>query len=408
VAGDEEAKDGEIELVADADGVAVIGDPTAVERFLRSNGLWAVSREVDLGRLQHLLRLGSEVVQGASEFVSNSGRWLKLTEESAARLKERGLMDTKTPGVKHIMLGTPGNIGGWLQSEQGLGAALSNPAMLSGLAGLMAQLATQQATAEITGYLAKIDVKVDDVLRKQDDDAIARMFGAASVIEDAMAVRDTAGYVSEVTWGKVEGTAETIGHTQGYALLQLRALADKLERTTKVAGLASAVEQAVTEVPEWLAVLARCSELQGCLDVLELDRVLAVSSDELNQHRLGLQAARQRRLDRIAEYTERLLDRIDSACSTANAKLLWNWTNARAVLESGNRVAADVHDLQQLLGIVSPPRGWEARRLEPAAEMGAQAIQKSKDAAPSALTLAALAGAALLKHRSSHGNDTDD
>jgi hypothetical protein len=74
--------DGEIELLCDGDGLAVIGDPTAVEEFLRLAGLWSSSR--DLGqRLTSVLGTGAVVVQAASEIAATSCRWLKLTEESA-------------------------------------------------------------------------------------------------------------------------------------------------------------------------------------------------------------------------------------------------------------------------------------------------------------------------------------
>lgn len=392
--------DNDIQLISDGDGLAVIGEPSAVEKFLRSAGQWAVSKELDLDRLKPLLGLASDVVQAVSEIAANSGRWIKLTEESARLAKEHGLMETKTPGVSHLMVGIPGKVQNWLQSDQTLGSILTNPAALSGLAGIMAQVASQQATAEITAYLARIDAKVDDVLRKQDDDVVSHMIGADFVIREAMTVREATGTVNEVTWGKVEATSETIGSTQAFALLQLKAIAEKFERTAKVRGLAVTAEQAVTEVRDWLAVLARCSELQGLLDVLELDRVLVVTPDELNQHRLGLRSARQKRLDLILEYTEPLLDRIDAACGTANAKMLLNWTKARAVVQSGNHVAAGVHDFHELLGIESVPRSWEVRQLEPAAEVGAQAIQTTKDKASSVAAAGVfLLGGAVLKNK---------
>ena len=46
-----------------------------------------------------------------------------------------------------------------------VGSMLTNPAMLAGAAGIMAQLAMQQTMQEITDYLAVIDEKVDDILR---------------------------------------------------------------------------------------------------------------------------------------------------------------------------------------------------------------------------------------------------
>jgi hypothetical protein len=62
--------------------------------------------------------------------------------------------------------------------------------------------------------------------------------------------------------------------------------------------------------------------------------------------------------------------------------MFWNRAKSPAVVESGNHVAAGVHDFHGLLGIESDPRSWEERRLGSAAEMGSQVIQKTKDTAP--------------------------
>jgi hypothetical protein len=102
-------------------------------------------------------------VQTGSEIAANSGRWVKLTEESAQRVKQFGLMDTKIPGVKHAMVGQPGDIKHWIQIVKSPGTLATNPAMLAGAAGIMAQIAMQQTMAEITDYLAAIDEKLDDM-----------------------------------------------------------------------------------------------------------------------------------------------------------------------------------------------------------------------------------------------------
>ena len=102
--------DNEIQLISDGDGLAVIGDPTAVERFLRSAGQWSASKELDLRRLKPLLSIGSDVVHPVSEIAANSGHWVKLTEESARLVKEHGLMESKTLGESHLMVGRPGSI----------------------------------------------------------------------------------------------------------------------------------------------------------------------------------------------------------------------------------------------------------------------------------------------------------
>lgn len=81
----------EIQLISDGDGVAVIGDPTAVDMFLSSANL--SSKELPLGKLGSAARsggaarAGSAALETGAEIAANSGRWLKLTEESANALK---------------------------------------------------------------------------------------------------------------------------------------------------------------------------------------------------------------------------------------------------------------------------------------------------------------------------------
>ncbi len=89
-----------------------------------------------------------------------------------------------------------------------------------------------------------------------------------------MIIREQVGRVSEVTWSKVQPTSVTLARTQAYALRQLDALAEKMESRTNIGDLAKAAKEAESKGQEWLAVLARCFQLQDAMAVLELDRVL--------------------------------------------------------------------------------------------------------------------------------------
>ncbi len=202
------------------------------------------------------------------------------------------------------------------------------------------------------------------MLRAQKDAVLADMIGAALVIEEAMTIRGQVGRVSEVTWSKVQATSATIARTQAYALLQLDALAEALERKKEIGDLARTVRDAESKVQEWLAVLARCFQLQDAIAVLELDRVLDAAPDELDRRRLGLRTARQNRLGVISRNTERLLARMQVTAGTANAKVLLHPAASPAVVRSSNHVAAGVHDFRGLLGIepvTSPPTQSDGR-----------------------------------------------
>ncbi len=367
--------DNEIQLISDGDGLAVIGDATDVERFLVSEGL--SSKDLGLRRLKSVVGTGAVVAQAGSEIAANSGRWVKLTRESAQLAKKYGLRESSKTGLSTgVVKGHKGQVRGFVEFVKGPRSFLTNPAILAGAAGIMAQVAMQQTMDEITDYLATIDEKVDDILRAQKDAVLARMIGMGFVIEEAMTVREKAGRVDEVTWSKVQGAPATVAETQAYALRRLDALAEKMERKTSIGDLATTAKEAESTVREWLAVLARCFQLQDAIAVLELDRVLDASPEELDGHRLGLKAARQDRLEHISRNTERLVALMNAAAGMANAKVLLHRTKSPAVVQSSNHVAAGVHDFHRRLGIESGLRSSEARRwVDAAAEARDKALE---------------------------------
>ena len=175
------------------------------------------------------------------------------------------------------------------------------------------------------------------------------------------------GRVSGITWSKVQATPVPLARTQVYALRQLDALAERLESQSKVGDLARTSKEAEIKVQEWLAVLARCFQLQDAVAVLELDRVLDASPEELEEHRVAIRIARRNRLDLISRTTERLMARMDAAAGTANAKVLLNPATSRAVVHSTNQVSATVVDFHARLGIERDSQSWNARRWRDAA-----------------------------------------
>ena len=374
----------DIQLISDGDGLAVIGEPTAVELFLAAEGL--ASKDLGLPRLRAVFKAGAEIAQAGSEIAAQSGRWVKLTKESAADGQDAGLKKGSTSGVNRCGDGEQGQRSTALVGiVKDSGSSSKNPAVLSGAAGLMAQLAMQQTMEEITDYLATIDAKLDDVLRAQEDAVLADMIGVGFDIDEAMTLREHGGRVNEVTWSKVQGSSATIARTQAYALRQLDALAEKLERQTEIGDLAETAKEAESKAEDWLAVLARCFQLQDAIAVLELDRVLEVAPDELDGHRLGLRAVRQKRLDTITQTTQRLLARMDAAAGTANAKVLLNPIQSPAIVRSRGHVAGAVTEFHGRLGIESGGQSVEARAWTAAAtefrdkvlETGAEGVDAS-------------------------------
>jgi len=381
------AADHEVDLIGDGEGLAVIGSASGVERFLAAAG-FAESRDLALPRLRSVLSSGGAAAQVSSEIAANSGRWVKLTRESAEALSKSPLMKGSRPGVSRAISMEDGKTKMILELVRTPGALAANPALLAGVGGLMAQLAMQQTMDEITDYLAVIDAKVDDVLRNQKDAVLADMIGAGIVIDEAMIVREQVGRVSEVTWSKVQATAMTIARTQAYAVGQLGGLVEKIERTTRVGDLADVAKTIEPIVGEWLAVLARCFQLSDAMAVLELDRVLDASPDELDRHRLALQTARANRRDVISRTTDRLIARIDAAARTANMKVLLHPAASPIVVRSRNAVVSAVADLHAHLGIGRDSQAVEARRwIEAATDVRDKVFETGEDGVDAARRL---------------------
>lgn len=346
----------EIQLFSDGDGVAVIGSPTAVDLFLAAERL--ASQNLDLPRLAAVFKTGAQVAQAVPEIQAMAGRWVKLSKESAHLLKG---LKTNSSGLSTGAVSQAKGLGQVGKFVTGSGPVTPNPALLTGAAGMMAQLAMKQTMDEITEYLATIDRKLDDVLRAHEDAVLADMIGVGFDIDEAMTLREHGGRVNEVTWSKVQASSATIARTQAYALRQLDALAEKVERAASVADLAKAAAQAESKAQEWLAVLARCFQLQDAIAVLELDRVLEVAPEDLDGHRLGLRAVRQKRLETISQCTEQLVARMDAAVGTANKNVLLNPFQSPAVVRSRERVAVVVADFRGSLGFESGGQSVEAK-----------------------------------------------
>ncbi|MGJ9424182.1 hypothetical protein [Aeromicrobium sp. CF3.5] len=245
----------------------------------------------------------------------------------------------------------------------------------------MAQAALQQSMDEITDYLALIDQKVDDVLRAQKDAVIADMIGVDLVLEEAMALREHSGRVNEVTWSKAQATSATVARTQAYALRQLDAIAERLlESKSKVGDLADAARDTQSKAQEWFAVLARCFQLQDAIAVLELDRVLDAVPEDLDAHRLGLRAARLKRLDIISRSTNQLMARMNAAAGIANTKVLFHPRQSPAIVQSTNQVAIAVDYFHGRLGIERGQQSLEARPWKRAAsDVRSKAFENGTD-----------------------------
>ena len=81
--------------------------------------------------------------------------------------------------------------------------------MLTGISGVMVQMALEQAVSEITDYLKDIDAKLDDLLRDQKDQTVSKLAGISHMIDETMLIYQQVGSISETTWSKVSSAHKT-------------------------------------------------------------------------------------------------------------------------------------------------------------------------------------------------------
>lgn len=356
----------EIQVISTSDGITLLGDPRALDLFLEQEHL--ESRPLPTTALRRTASAGSAAAEVGALVAENSGRWVKLTKESAELVDRYGLRNSAaTKNATGVLKGNKGQIKGYVEFAKTPAAALTNPAALAGIGGITAQMAMQLAMDEITEYLAVIDAKVDDVLRAQKDAAVAELLGVGLVLDEAMAVREAVGRVSDVTWSKVDQAPLVIASAQSYAIRRLDALAEKLQKESKVGDLAKLMRQVDEDVREWLGVLARTFQLADAVAILELDRVLDSDAASVDAHREGLATARARRVELIESTTRALLARIRSAAALANDKVLLNPLKAPAVVSRSNRASGAVVGLQETLGLATEATEFESRAWKSAA-----------------------------------------
>lgn len=345
-----------VELIHDGEGLAVIGDLSAVDRFLDSVGLLSLSQELRFDSLGSALDTGSKMAEVAADIAENAGRYIKLTKESAGHVKEFGFMPTKTEGISHAMLGDPGSISKWIQIEDNPAALLMNPAVLTGVAGIMAQLARQQEAKEFKKLLLAIDEKLDDVRRKQRDDVLAKMYRVGDAIREANAIREHGGD-GETLWDKVQSESGMISEVQRSAVLAIGALADKADEAaekTGVRALAAVTQEIEAEVGVWLDVLVRCFQLQQQFADLEIDHVRITAPLLLDGHRRGKRAALQETRNEIVSTTTQFLARLDDVGGVAQSKLVLHSRAARTVVNSINTVGGSIEEFHVPFAIEAP------------------------------------------------------
>lgn len=285
----------EISVIKDDQGILFLGDSSEIKTWLDECGL--ASREFS----SKVLKTGASALRAATQVSSESGRWVKLTKESVGLLEKYGKAGGIQPGV---VQDASGKIVKWLKFETP--DKLFSPAMATGIAGMMTQMALEQAIQEITDYLVRIDGKINDLLQDQKDRTLADLMGAVFEVDEAAAIRNETGMLTDAAWSKLAPCARVTGTALAYALTKLKGISDKLLSADSPEDVESVLKVACEDVPAWLGVIARAIQTRDRLSVIELERAYFEKPEVLEGHRQGINKARRDRLGKVRARVEML------------------------------------------------------------------------------------------------------
>lgn len=317
------------------DGVLLLGSENVLAAFDNQPGL--SPRKMTSTTLARAGR----ALGAAEQIQANSGRWVKLTSESAAFLKKAGVSDV-TAGVVRAK---NGQILKHLKFEH---AALLTPAAPAALAAMATQASLEAALAEIKEYLAVIDAKLDRLLKQRKIETLGQLGGVTLALDEADSIYTATGVVSSVTWSKVQGNSLALQTMQAEAIAQLHALADDVkERAGDTDQSAKALELARNDAPFWLGVLARTLALQDRQYVLELARVADDEPTQLEAHRQGIRVARADRTTRIIQSLDAISASVRKSAELTNFARVANPFSSQAVTNHSNGVNQSVKEFAE-------------------------------------------------------------
>lgn len=396
----------EIAVINDEQGLLFLGDQKAITAFLNDNHLASRAFTVRAaGTAGVALKVAGEVAE-------SSGRWVKLTKESAELVKQYGKKGALQPGVVQKK---NGQIVKWLKFESP--GDLFSPAMAAGVGGMMAQMALEQSIREITDYLADIDEKVSDLLRDQKDQTIADLMGVALELDEAAAIRSKTGTLNEAAWSKVAPCAQTTSRALAYALTKLSGIAEKLAKAGNVDELDHVLGSAHDDTALWFAVVAQAVQTRDKLSVLELERALAEAPEVIEEHRSAIVEARKERVQRVRSCIDQFRDALERSAETARGDKLLHPIKADQGIEKLEDLLtladqfAQCLDLEMDARVIEHAQSWDkvvgqfvGEAAADAVDLGSKALEGAAELGGKALEGAQGAGSAIGKGASDLGS----
>lgn len=332
-----------VTIVQDEQGITFLGDADAIDLWLKDEGF---DSKAFKAKAVQTVSMASKGAQKASDAMVESGRWVKLTKESAELVAKYGTNGKKGNLFSGVARRKNGNIVKHLQFTK---ADHLNPAMLTGISGIMAQMALEQAVSEITDYLKDIDAKLDDLLRDQKDQTVSKLAGFSHMIDETMLIYQQVGSISETTWSKVSNCPQDIATIQAYAIAKIKDLTEKVEREQDPKQVRPLTQQIRQEIHQWLGMLASAVRMQDQVSCIELARVCQEEPERLEAHKKGVVLARNKRLEEIEQSLNALGEQLGAKANTVGGQVLLNPYSSPHAIANIESITGDLNTFASTL-----------------------------------------------------------
>lgn len=288
--------------------------------------------------------------QGGSVLHLESGRYLKLTQESYEFLRQHGVRNPISGTIRRGDIGQLRNSGQFVKNLA-FEAGSRAPAMISNAAGIVAQAAIEKSLADIKGYLREHGEKLDTLLNQPRNDSLDRLRGLEDELLVQNAYFETHNRITQTGWENVAGTGRELKRIINQSLRELEEVANGL-KVAKGDGkrLQTIAASFKKETTDWLAILAHALQLLDMYDRLSVVRVVDHEPGDAVSFTAHLIDARDERIAAICNQLREVQAVVRRSVLFSDSSWVRNPGRNNEIVRVANEANAQIDDVLRAMG----------------------------------------------------------
>ncbi|MFC0248419.1 hypothetical protein ACFFIO_07885 [Citricoccus parietis] len=279
-----------------------------------------------------------------AQLQAHSGRWVKLTEDSAARLRQLAATNKPKDGVlSGVVRGKHGRIDQHVRFSMP-NRGMVNPLVLSNVATLAASFAAQAAAEELQDTLRGIEEKIDALAEDRRTELVGATRGVTQVVAEAFTLYQRTGELGSASWDKVQSLQPDVLSTWHRGLERIRSEASRAAeaRLTDRDDILDTLANQL--LPLWLPVLGQCLVTLSRFRVLEQARVESVEPHLAEQHRALVVERNHQLLDELQTILGEVLTHAATAIDVPDRLRVAHPVQVSRLHAAANNVQTQIRD----------------------------------------------------------------